>query len=127
MSGDLEARMTEFQRCIEARDETGAGDILDSEFALVLVQPARAVVPRGAWLTTLKDYVVHAYAVDEQILDVDGDCAAVVQRVQMTATMLGQDRSGVFIISDVWRKRDGHWRVWRRHSTPLTAGAMHEA
>ena len=43
--------------------------------------------------------------------------------VRMTATVLGADRSGVFAISDVWRLRPVGWRVWRRHSTPATAGS----
>jgi hypothetical protein len=42
----------------------------------------------------------------------------------MSATVNGIDRSGLFTISDIWRLRDGHWRVWRRHSTPLSAGPM---
>lgn len=43
------------------------------------------------------------------------------------ATVLGVDRSGRFVISDCWRRgADGKWRVWRRHSTPLSAGVMPE-
>ena len=29
-------------------------------------------------------------------MDVDGDCATILQRVQMQATVMGQDRSGTF-------------------------------
>ncbi len=81
-------------------------------------------MPRDRWLAVLPDYVVHAYDVQERIIDVDGDVAAILQRVEMTATVLGADRSGVFFLSDVWRRRDGDWRVWRRHSSPLSAGAI---
>jgi hypothetical protein len=42
----------------------------------------------------------------------------------MTATVLGQDRSGIFIVSDVWLSGADGWRIWRRHSTPFSAGAM---
>jgi hypothetical protein len=42
----------------------------------------------------------------------------------MSATVLGEDRSGTFIITDVWRHRSDGWRVWRRHSTPMFAGDM---
>ncbi len=59
----------------------------------------------------------------------DGECgmmalAAVLQRVRMKATVFGQDRSGVFILSDVWRRGPGGWQIWRRHSTPLDAPAL---
>ncbi len=124
MNVQLADSMAEFQHCIEARDRAGAEQVLDGDFALMLVTPARAVMSRERWLEVLEDYVVHDYAVEEEIVDEDGDCAVVVHRVRMSATVLGEDRSGVFVISDVWRKRSGGWRVWRRHSTPLSAGPL---
>lgn len=51
-------------------------------------------MPRSRWLEVLPDYVVHSYRVEERVLDVDGDGAAVVQRVDMEVTVLGEDRSG---------------------------------
>jgi ketosteroid isomerase-like protein len=90
----------------------------------MLVQPMPAAVPREAWLGLLPDYVVHEYLVEEQTVDVDGDTAAVLSRVRMRADVLGEDRSGTFVLTDVWRRRSGGWRVWRRHSTPATAGRL---
>jgi hypothetical protein len=121
---DLAVAIDEFQRCIDARDRAGAEIILDAAYSLVLVVPVPAVMPRDRWLEVLPDYVVHDYVVEEQIVDEDGDAAAVLARVQMQATVLGEDRSGAFVISDFWRRRDGAWTVWRRHSTPLAAGRL---
>jgi len=45
-------------------------------------------------------------------------------RLTMTAMVLGEDRSGAFVISDVWLRGADGWRIWRRHSTPLAAGPM---
>lgn len=123
-STDLAAAVEEFQRCIQQRDRAGAENILHSSYSLVLVAPSRAVMPKARWLEVLGDYVVHDYVVEEQTVDEDRDVAAVLARVRMRATVLGEDRSGVFVISDVWRKHDGSWKVWRRHSTPLAAGRM---
>ncbi|MCA1833348.1 MAG: nuclear transport factor 2 family protein [Actinobacteria bacterium] len=123
-SSDLEQRMLAFQRCVEERDAKAAEDLLDDKFALVLAHPARAVMPRQRWLDVLPDYIVHSYEVEELSVDVDGDCATVLQRAGMNATVLGQDRSGVFVISDVWRRRGGRWLLWRRHSTPISAGEL---
>jgi ketosteroid isomerase-like protein len=120
----LEDRIEQFVRCINERDAAAAADVLAEDYALVVVQPAPALMPRERWLEVLPDYVVHSYDVQERRLDVDGDCAVMVHRADMRATVLGQDRSGVFVISDVWRLRDGQWRVGRRHSTPLSAGEM---
>jgi hypothetical protein len=124
MTTDLQAAMAHFERCIIDRDRAAAEAVLDAEYSLKLVQPAAAVMPRQRWLDVLEDYVVHDYVVEESFVDVDGDVATVLHRDRMSATVLGQDRSGIFVITDIWRRRSDGWRVWRRHSTPLSAGDM---
>ena len=123
-SEDLLRRAALWDRAIQERDEVAAAQLLAPEFALELVQPVRSVMSREVWLEVLADYVVHEWEVVEQIVDVDGDYAAMLQRVRMGATVMGEDRSGIFVISDLWRRLDGEWRVWRRHSTPLSAGQL---
>jgi ketosteroid isomerase-like protein len=53
-----------------------------------------------------------------------GDIGLVLHRAFQEAIVNGADRSGLFVLTDIWRRIDGTWRVWRRHSTPLTAGTM---
>ena len=124
MTGDLASAMRKFDDAVLQRDRSAAEEVLDEDYALVLVHPAPATMPRTRWLEVLDDYVVDSYSIEEQRVDQSGDLAAVLSRVRMQATVIGQDRSGLFVISDVWRLRDGHWQVWRRHSSPLTAGEM---
>ena len=121
---DLARAMRRFDEAVQGRDPVAAEAVLDHDFALVLVHPAPAVMPRARWLEVLKHYVVHSYAIEHQYVDVDHDVAAVLSRVSMEATVLGEDRSGQFVISDLWLRRPGGWRVWRRHSSPLSAGEM---
>ena len=102
----------------------GVAELLDDDYTLVLVQPARSLATRDQWLKTLPDYHEHEWSVQEQVVEVDGDVGVILQRVYMRATVHGVDRSGIFVISDIWRRRGGQWRVWRRHSTPLTAGVI---
>lgn len=116
--------MDRFRRCIEQRNQAEAEAVLDDDYALVLVQPVGAMMPRARWLEVLPDYVVHEHAVEETFVHVDGDTAAILHRDRMTATVLGEDRSGTFVITDVWRRRADGWRIWRRHSTPFSAGQM---
>jgi hypothetical protein len=111
-----------WQRAIEARDVEGAGQILAADYALVILQPQPAVVPRDEWLRMLPDYVVTGYSVEERIVQTGDDLCTVFQRVDQTALVQGVDRSGVFILVDVWLREGDAWRVWRRHSTPLSAG-----
>jgi ketosteroid isomerase-like protein len=125
---DVLARADAWQAAIEARDVEGVQDYLHPDYALVLVHPAEATVPRQGWLGLLPDYVVHAYVVLERTVDVMGDLALVLQKVDQRATVAGADRSSVFVLSDCWlRGSEGTWRVWRRHSTPLAAAAMPRA
>jgi len=123
-SEDLQERCRAFQRCIQDRDVTAADEILDDDYALVLVHPAPAVMPKARWIATLPDYIVDSYEVIDSVTDIDGDCATILQRVRQHATVLGVDRSGIFVLTDIWRDRDDRWRIWRRHSTPLEAGEL---
>ncbi|HVE73589.1 MAG TPA: nuclear transport factor 2 family protein [Mycobacteriales bacterium] len=124
MQDDLTNRLEEFRSCVVDRNTELAQRVLDDEFTLVLVVPQPAVMPRARWLEVLPDYLVDEWDVEHVEVHQDGDVAAVLQRVRMRATVLGEDRSGTFVISDIWRRRADGWRVWRRHSTPLAAGAM---
>lgn len=124
MPDQLYAALSRFQKCVETRDRGLAEALLDEEFALVLVHPAVVVMHRERWLVVLDDYVVDSLQVAESVVDVAGDLAVVLHRDEMSATVLGEDRSGTFIITDIWRLRADGWRIWRRHSTPLTAGQM---
>lgn len=120
----LDAARASFDRCIADRDRALAEDVLHPDYALVLVQPTEAVMPRERWLAVLEDYVVHDCVVEAVVVDVRGDVATVLHRDRMSATVLGQDRSGVFVITDTWLRLEGAWQLWRRHSTPLSAGVM---
>lgn len=121
---DLGRAMSRFDEAVQQRDREAAEEILHPHYALVLVQPSPALMPRVRWLEVLDDYVVHSYVIEEQEVDEEQDVAAVLTRVDMRATVLGEDRSGRFVMSDVWRRDPDGWRVWRRHSTPLSAGEM---
>jgi hypothetical protein len=121
---DLAVRSDDFDRVVLSRDRELAAEVLAEDFALVLVHPEPAVVPRSAWIDTLPDYVVHAWEVETQKIEVRDDLGVVLQRVRMEATVLGEDRSGLFVLTDLWVAVDDVWRVWRRHSTPLSAGRM---
>jgi hypothetical protein len=122
--GDLAEAIRRFDEAVLQRDRAIADEVLDDDYMLVLVHPTAAAMPRARWLEVLEHYLVHSYEVEEQRVDEGDDIAAVLSRVQMQATVLYEDRSGLFVISDIWRRRDGDWRVWRRHSSPLSAGAM---
>jgi len=106
------------------RDTERAAAHLHPEYALVLVHPAPARVRRAEWLATLPVYVVTGWVTIESAWDVHDDVAVHLQKVDMTATVDGVDRSGLFVLTDTWLSTLDGWQVWRRHSTPLHAGEM---
>jgi ketosteroid isomerase-like protein len=116
-----------WQLTIEARDPEGAARFLSDEYALVILQPQPAVVTRDEWLRLLPDYIVTGYSVEERMVEAGGDLCTVFQRVDQTALVRGIERSRSFILVDVWVRQATEWRVWRRHSTPLSAGAAPRA
>jgi hypothetical protein len=121
---DLVARAADFDRAVLERDHELAEAVLTEDFALVLVHPTPATMPRERWLEVLPDYVVDSWEAEEQTIEVRDGVGTILQRVRMDATVLGQDRSGLFVISDTWVIVDEEWRIWRRHSSPLSAGRM---
>ena len=120
-------RTDQWQLAIEAREPEGAARFLSDDYALVIIQPQPAVVRRDEWLRMLPDYVVSGYSVEERIVETSPDLCTVFQRVDQTALVQGVERSGIFILVDVWRREADEWRVWRRHSTPLSAGVAPRA
>lgn len=121
----LVGRASAWQAALEARDVEGIDEYLHEDYALVLVVPRPVTMPRAEWLRLLPDYVVHGYEIHEQTVHIAGNTAALLTLATQQATVLGADRSGRFVLSDIWlHAGDGEWRVWRRHSTPATAGEM---
>jgi SnoaL-like domain len=120
-------RTDRWQLTIQARDPEGAALFLSDDYALVILQPQPAVVRRDEWLRMLPEYVVSGYSVEERIVEAGSDLCTVFQRVDQTALVKGVERSGIFILVDVWVREADAWRVWRRHSTPLSAGTAPRA
>ena len=110
---------------LKRRDTVAVVDFLHPDYALVLVHPSTVTVHRDEWLRTLSGYVISSWEVRGESWDLRDDLALHLHLVDMDAAVFGADRSGLFAVTDTWlRGDDGGWRVWRRHSTPMTAGAM---
>jgi ketosteroid isomerase-like protein len=106
------------------RDQSRVLDYLDDDYNLIVLTPAFARMTRAEWLAMLPDYVISVWDIVSSEWDVQGDLAVHTHHINMEAVVMGGDRSGPVTMTDVWRKIDGRWRVWRRVSTPLTASAI---
>jgi ketosteroid isomerase-like protein len=115
---DLSMAIGAFERAVLERDAALAASVLDPDFTVVQVEPAPSSVTRAEWLEALRDTTVHDHEVLERFVHEDGDTAAVLQKVRLTATVAGDDQAGTEVLTDVWRLRADGWRLWRRHFTP---------
>ena len=85
------------------------------------------MVPRQAWLSLLKDgYVTESYTIDDIKVNVYDNVAVAMLMFTQKATVRGQDRSGQFVLTDIWIKGNKGWLIAERHSTrpgpPVPAG-----
>ena len=104
---------------IQRQDVPAMTQFLSEQYSLVIGVQGEAlkVVPRAAWLDTLKFYETKTFHVDDIRVRVHGDTAVVFMLFTQQATVRGQDRSAQFAITDVWVKEAAGWRVAERHSS----------
>jgi hypothetical protein len=62
--------------------------------------------------------------IEERHVDVDGDVAAVLQRVSMHATVLGEDRCVTVFICELGRGQPEGGRLVKGNAPPLRAGGL---
>jgi ketosteroid isomerase-like protein len=75
------------------------------------------VVPRDAWLESLRDYEIREASVDRIHVRIY-DCVAVaVMLWRQSASLHGEDRSAVFMLTDIWTRVGNEWRLSERHSS----------
>lgn len=91
----------------------------DTYFLAYAVQgmPSIQIVPRQAWLTLLKDYVTESFTIDDIKVNVYGKTAIAMLLFTQKATVRGQDRSGQFVLTDIWYKGKKGWLITERHSS----------
>ncbi len=104
---------------IQKQDVAAMSNFLSGRYFLAIGVQGEAlkIVPREAWLGTLKFYVTTSFKIDDIHVHVYGDTAVALMLYSQKATVKGQDRSAQFLITDVWIKEAGGWRVAERHSS----------
>lgn len=75
------------------------------------------IVSKQSWLTLLKDYVTESFTIDDIKVSVYGNTAIAILIFTQKATVRGQDRSGQFVLTDIWVKGNKGWLIAERHSS----------
>lgn len=130
----LEATISDLERkwaaAFQRKDFAALQDMMADGYALVIAvqnMPLQ-VVGRSAWLAALDDYEVSEAAVEHIHVRIY-DCVAVaVMLWRQAATLHGEDRSGVMMLTDIWVDVSGEWKLAERHSSrPEHPGAARPA
>lgn len=119
MLDELKDRMKAHQSAIEGRDRSSLEQILDEDYMQLHLYPQRAEYPKRMLMQGFTAYDIKDYEIEDQTIDLDGDCATVFHRHRMAFVMAGVEGSGKYVMTDVWRRRDNSWRLWRRYVTDI--------
>jgi ketosteroid isomerase-like protein len=109
-----------FMTAVAERDLDFLERHLGEEFKLITGRSGHETRDRAEWLeVTSSAYEIHSFRFDGlEILDY-GDVAVVRSRYSQEATMGDADRSQSYLMTDVWHRREGDFRLVTRHISPL--------
>lgn len=119
----VEARISNLERqwaaAFQRKDVAALQKMMADGYSLVIAVESLPlqVVPRNAWLEALADYSITEASVDHLHVRMYGDVAVAVMLWRQTATLHGEDRTAVFMLTDIWVNVDGEWRLAERHSS----------
>jgi len=100
---------------VQAHDRERLESIVAREFTLVGRSDGKS---REEWLDEWAGpYVIDEWRYEEIEVELYGNTAVLSSRYLQTARHDGADRSGAYLVTDVWVRRDGRWQVVRRHAT----------
>ena len=110
----------EWMTAWQQRDEVRLNELLADGFTLAS-SLSSDLMSREQWL----DYALHyyeckAFSFDRTVVRLYEKTGIVTSWYRQQASVKGQDRSGRFLLTDVWiQSADGQWQVVARHSTQL--------
>jgi hypothetical protein len=96
--------------------------MLGEQFTLTTGRPGAEVRGRAEWLdVTRASYVIESYEFEWLEIDRYGDAAVARSRYRQRGRMGDDDRTQPFLMTDVWVRSEGSWRLVSRHITPLSS------
>ena len=102
-------------RAVSTSDVARLDQLLSPEFTL---QGAAGYLDRGQLIAAAGGpYEIDSWQYEEIEPEVYGDTAVVVSRYRQEGRFLGKELSNRMNVTDIWVRRDAHWRLVRRHAT----------
>jgi ketosteroid isomerase-like protein len=117
----------EWARAWQLPDPAALENLIADDFTLTSALSKGEVTNKRQYIDTVIRLVRgESYSFERMNVRIYGDTAVITACFQQSATFAGSDWSGDFLVTDVWVKRGGQWRVVARHASqpstaPLTA------
>jgi ketosteroid isomerase-like protein len=120
--GEVRELEERFMAAVAERDIDFLEHHLGEEFTLTTGRPGHETRGRAEWLeVTATAYEIRSFRFEELDVLMYGDIAVVRCRYSQEAMMGGADRSQTYLMTDVWHRRQGAFRLVSRHISPLAA------
>ncbi len=120
---DVKALEREWRDALLAKDEDALRRLIHPLYKLVGIRSTGSVaVNLEQWIAALRRMDIAALEVRvTDCVALDNVIVATVD-AQWKVRYLGQPIDERVLLTDVWVREDGRWRVLRRHSSPVPAG-----
>jgi hypothetical protein len=120
---DVVTLEAEWRDALLSKDEEALRRLIHPQYKLVGIRSTGSVaVDLEQWIAALRRMDIAA--LDVRVTDcvaLDNVIVATVD-AQWKVRYLGQPIDERVLLTDVWVREDGRWRVVRRHSSPVPAG-----
>lgn len=112
----------EFMEAVKRHDVDCLERMLGENFVLTTGRAGAEIRSRQEWLkVTRRSYRIESFGFEWVRVEAYGEAAVVRSHYYQRATMEGLNRTGSYLMTDVWVRREGTWRLVTRHITPLSS------
>ena len=120
---DVRALEAEWRDALLSKDEAALRRLIHPQYKLVGIRSTGSVaVDLEQWIAALRRMDIAALEVRvTDCVALDNVIVATVD-AQWKVRYLGQPIDERVLLTDVWVREDGRWRVVRRHSSPVPSG-----
>lgn len=119
---ELMGREREWMDAVARKDLAALDRIVGEDY--VYTASGQGRWSRQRWMDAVAIYDLERFAFLEVDVRAYGDVAVVLSRYEQEAAIAGNPRGGEFLLTDVWVRRDGAWRVVARSSILMPALAQ---
>jgi ketosteroid isomerase-like protein len=116
---EFSALYHEWMTAIQEQDFEALDKIIGPEYTYAATNHGKQT--RQQWWETVPAYTIKTFELrDLDVLDF-GHTAVAVCEYHQEAVVRGEPRSGTFLITDTWLRRDNRWQVVARSSIMMAA------